>query len=112
MDDDIKKFVIDQRTGTSGIFRDDPWFPKAEGNRKVDFSKKPFTVVLSDGSPSVKGQGLIVPSPELRSASVTGKIDTDGMSGKLKNAVGERRLLRGPLAVEAIWSLSCPTMTN
>ena len=92
-DAEIKKFVIDQRKGTSGIFRDDPWFARVEANRKVDFSKNPFTVVLSDGSPSVKGLGLVVPSPELRSVSVAGKIDTEGMTGKLKNAVGERRLL-------------------
>lgn len=93
VDDRIKKFVIDQRKGTAGIFRDEPWFSKVEANRKVDFSKKPFTVDFSDGSPSVRGLGLIVPSPELRSASVTGKINTDGMCGKLKNAVGERRLM-------------------
>lgn len=59
----------------------------------MDFSKKPFAVNLSDGSPSLRGLGLIVPSPELRSASVTGKINTEGMTGKLKNAVAERRLL-------------------
>lgn len=91
--DEIKKFVIEQRKGTSGLFRDDPWFPSKTKDRVYDFAKNPISVVLSSGY-NLEGQGLIVSTPELYDASIPGEIDLISLkTGKLKNAVGEQRLL-------------------
>lgn len=92
--DQIKKFVIEQRKGTGGLFRPEPWFPRTAKNRVYDFAENPISVVLSSNGYKFQGRGLIVPTPELYGASTTGKVDTTFLTtGKLKNTVGEQRLL-------------------